>query len=122
MSGVGSGILADEDLFARIVAGFGHLLHSAGVPVTPERSTRFGTAIALARPMTVDELYWLGRVTLLTARDQTDAYDAVFRQVFEGMIDMADFRGDTTRRHPRRRRPRETASPATRSARVSRPA
>ena len=95
MSRVGSTILADEDLFARIVAGFGHLLHSAGVPVTPERSTRFGTAIALARPATVDELYWLGRVTLLTARDQTEAYDAVFRQVFEGMIDMADFRGDS---------------------------
>jgi uncharacterized protein len=95
VSDVGSVILADEDLFARIVAGFGHLLHSAGVPVTPERSTRLGTVIALARPVTVDELYWLGRVTLLTAHDQTEAYDAVFRQVFEGMIDMADFRGDS---------------------------
>ena len=71
--------------------------------------------------MTVQELYWLGRVTLLTARDQTDAYDAVFRQVFEGMIDMADFRGTATRRHPSST-PRETASPVTRSARVSRPA
>ena len=77
------------------MAGFGHLLHSAGVPVTPERSTRFGTAVAVARPATIDELYWLGRVTLLTARDQTETYDAVFRQVFEGMIDMADFRGDS---------------------------
>ena len=45
----GFAILEDEGLFARIVAGFGHVLHSAGVPVTPERSTRFGTAIALAR-------------------------------------------------------------------------
>lgn len=95
MSGISVGALEDEALFARIVAGFGHVLHSAGVPVTPERSTRFGTAIALARPTTVDELYWLGRVTLLTSRSQTETYDTVFRQVFEGLIDMADFRGDS---------------------------
>jgi uncharacterized protein with von Willebrand factor type A (vWA) domain len=95
MSGIGPATLDDEALFARIVAGFGHLLHAAGVPVTPERSTRFGTVVALARPVTTEELYWLGRVTLLTAKSQTETYDAVFRQVFEGVIDMADFRGDS---------------------------
>ncbi|MHB1067939.1 MAG: vWA domain-containing protein [Candidatus Nanopelagicales bacterium] len=78
-----------------IVAAFGHVLHSAGVPVTPERSARFGTVVTLARPATADELYWLGRVTLVTDHAQVETYDAVFRQVFQGIIDMADFRGDS---------------------------
>jgi uncharacterized protein with von Willebrand factor type A (vWA) domain len=63
--------------------------------VTPERSARFGAVVTLARPATVDELYWLGRVTLVTDHAQVDTYDAVFRQVFQGIVDMADFRGDS---------------------------
>jgi len=78
-----------------IVAAFGHLLHAAGVPVTPERSIRFGTAITLARPTQVRELYWVGRVTLLTGHDQVETYDRVFQQVFRGIVDMADYRGDS---------------------------
>ena len=81
---------------ADIVATFGHLLHHAGVPVTPERSARFGTAVILAAPQLVDELYWIGRVTLLTAHDQVEIYDRAFQQVFRGIIDIADFRGDSS--------------------------
>ena len=33
---------------AEIIAAFGHLLHEAGVPVTPERSARFTRAVLLA--------------------------------------------------------------------------
>ncbi len=84
-----------DNVFPDIVATFGHLLHAAGVPVTPERSTRFGAAISLARPQRLDELYWLGRVTLLTGQAQVETYDAVFQQVFRGVIDLADFRGDS---------------------------
>ena len=78
-----------------IAAAFGHALHAAGVPVTPERSARFATAALLAQPATVDEVYWLGRVTLLSAVEQVEAYDRVFHQVFRGIVDLADFRGDT---------------------------
>lgn len=77
------------------MAAFGHVLHRAGVPVTPERSTRFGAAITLAHPTQVGELYWLGRVTLITGHDQVETYDRVFQQVFRGIIDLADFRGDS---------------------------
>jgi uncharacterized protein with von Willebrand factor type A (vWA) domain len=80
---------------AALVAAFGHLLHATGVPVTPERSGRFAEAIALARPATVDELYWTGRVTLLTGVRQIETYDQVFAQVFRGILDVADTRGDT---------------------------
>lgn len=100
-----------DDLFARLVAAFGHLLHQAGLPVTPERSTRFGAVIALARPRTIDEVYWLGRVTLLTTHEQGEVYDRVFRQVFEGMIDLADFRGDSPHAAPPASTPTGDRSP-----------
>jgi uncharacterized protein len=84
--------LAGVDL-AGVVAAFGQLLHDAGVPVTPERSGRFATTVALARPAALDELYWAGRVTLLSGAGQIDAYDRVFAQVFRGVADVADWRG-----------------------------
>ncbi|PHX61027.1 MAG: VWA containing CoxE family protein [Actinobacteria bacterium] len=84
----------------QIAGSFGHLLHAAGVPVTPERSARFATAIILAEPQSLTELYWLGRVNLITAHDQIDIYDRVFAQVFRGIIDMADFRGDSANQAP----------------------
>jgi uncharacterized protein len=87
----GSGT-ASTDL-AEIVGAFGNLLHAAGVPVTPERSGRFATALALAQAATIDEVYWAGRVTLLTGHDEIETYDAVFAQVFRGRVDVADWRG-----------------------------
>ncbi len=78
-----------------IVAAFGHVLHEAGVPVTPERSARFARCVVLAEPRTLPELAWLGRVTLLSSHDQIDVFDRVFAQVFAGQVDLADFRGDS---------------------------
>ncbi|MDQ5975982.1 MAG: uncharacterized protein QG661_3191 [Actinomycetota bacterium] len=83
-----------------IVAAFGHVLHNAGVPVTPERSARFGTAVTIAKPRQMGELYWIGRVTLLSGRDQIETYDRVFQQVFRGIIDMADYRGQSDEAPP----------------------
>ena len=84
--------LAEVDL-AEVVAAVGQLLHAAGVPVTPERSGRLASTLALARPATVDELYWAGRVTLVSDPDEIAAYDAVFGQLFRGRADVADWRG-----------------------------
>jgi uncharacterized protein with von Willebrand factor type A (vWA) domain len=100
-----------DEIFVRVIAAFGHLLHSAGVPVTPERSTRFGTSVALAHPETIEEVYWLGRVTLLTGHDQVEVYDRVFRQVFEGLVDFADFRGDSSAPAPPSSTPTGERSP-----------
>lgn len=91
---------------ADVAGSFGQLLHAAGVPVTPERSGRFARAVALARPLTVDELYWLGRVTLLTGFDQLSTFDAVFGQVFRGLCDVTDHRGDRPAPAPPPARPR----------------
>jgi uncharacterized protein with von Willebrand factor type A (vWA) domain len=78
---------------ADVAAAVGDRLHAAGVPVTPERSGRFATALALGRAATVDEVYWAGRVTLLSGHEQIAVYDAVFDQVFRGIVDAADWRG-----------------------------
>ena len=92
MTGPADDRLAAVDL-ADMVAAFGQLLHAAGVPVSPERSGRFATALALTRPDRLDEVYWAGRVTLLSGVDQVEAYDRVFDQVFRGVADVADWRG-----------------------------
>ncbi len=85
---------------AAIAAAFGHALHAAGVPVTPERSARFAAAVTVAEPTTLDGLYWLGRVTLVTAHDQVEVFDRVFNQVFQGLVDVADFRGQSSNPPP----------------------
>lgn len=85
--------MTDGTDLAAITAAFGHLLHQAGVPVTPERSARFTESILLAHPQTVSDIYWLGRVTLLADHGNVPLYDAVFDQVFRGMLDIADSRG-----------------------------
>jgi uncharacterized protein len=78
---------------AAIAGRFSWLLHAAGVPVTPERAGRFATAVALAEPVLVRDLYWTGRVTLLTEPAQIETFDRVFAQVFSGTTDPADWRG-----------------------------
>jgi uncharacterized protein with von Willebrand factor type A (vWA) domain len=78
---------------AAVAGAFGALLHAAGVPVSPERSGRFAAAVTLVRPVTLDELYWAGRVTLVGGSADLDAYDRVFGHVFGGRADVADWRG-----------------------------
>jgi uncharacterized protein with von Willebrand factor type A (vWA) domain len=81
---------------ALLAVAFGDALHRAGLPVTPERSGRFAAAVGLLSPSSLDELYWAGRITLLTDHAQVDAFDRVFGQVFRGLVDPADTRGDPT--------------------------
>lgn len=107
--------MAEPADLSAICAAFGDLLHRAGVPVTPERSARFATAVVIAEPRSLDELYWLGRVTLTTAHDQHDIYDQVFRQVFHGMIDIAEIGSDTEQVGSPESAPEGESSPQSRS-------
>ncbi len=75
---------------AQVVATFGQVLHVAGIPATPERRTRFAQAVVAIDPKQVTELYWAGRVTLLSSREQIEIYDSVFNQVFRGIVDLTD--------------------------------
>jgi uncharacterized protein with von Willebrand factor type A (vWA) domain len=80
---------------ADVASRFSALLHAAGVPVTPERAGRFASALFLSPPAFTSDLYWLARVTLVTDQGHIPVFDAVFASVFEGIVDPADFRGDT---------------------------
>lgn len=96
---------------ARVLAAFGNLLHQAGVPVTPERSARFAQVVLLAEPATLPELAALGRTTLVSAHDQIEIFDRVFAQVFGGIVDQAEFRGDSATPPPPSAVPQGEKSP-----------
>jgi uncharacterized protein with von Willebrand factor type A (vWA) domain len=83
---------AGPDL-ADVAGHLGERLAGAGVNVTAERRGRFAAAVQLARPVTLDELYWIGRVTLVADRLHIDVWDRLFAQVFRGITDVAEFRG-----------------------------
>jgi uncharacterized protein with von Willebrand factor type A (vWA) domain len=79
---------------ATVAATFGDRLHSAGIPVTPERSGRFAAAIDLTAPATYADVYWAARITLISGHDQLEQFDRVFGHVFGELADQADTRGD----------------------------
>ena len=79
---------------ALLCGHFGDLLRSAGVAVPVERVTWWAAATVAAEPVAIKELYWLARVTLVDRAEHLEAFDAVFGQVFRGLVDVADFRGD----------------------------
>lgn len=79
---------------ATVAATFGDRLHSAGIPVTPERSGRFAAAIDLTAPATYDDIYWAARITLVSGHDQIEQFNRVFGHIFGELADPADKRGD----------------------------
>ena len=79
---------------AWLAASFSDSLHRAGVPVAPEGAGRFARAVVLLDPVTVNDLYWAARITLVTDTDQLETFDRVFGQVFGGTADTAGRRGD----------------------------
>ena len=79
---------------ATIAATFGDRLHSAGIPVTPERSGRFAAVVDLTAPATYADVYWAARITLISGHDQLEQFDRVFGQVFGELADQAGARGD----------------------------
>jgi uncharacterized protein with von Willebrand factor type A (vWA) domain len=92
---------------ATVAATFGDRLHSAGIPVTPERSGRFAAAMDLTAPATYDDVYWAARITLISGHDQLEQFDRVFGHVFGELADQAGTRGDpgspATSNKPRKR-------------------
>jgi uncharacterized protein with von Willebrand factor type A (vWA) domain len=106
---------------ATVAATFGDRLHSAGIPVTPERSGRFAAAMDLTAPATYADVYWAARITLVSGHDQLEQFDRVFGHIFGKLADPADVRGEqgspSSTRRPRLRSPgasdngRGTAAP-----------
>jgi uncharacterized protein len=86
------GIVLERTDLAEVAARFGARLRAAGLPVGPDRSTRFAAAIALADPMTTQELYWCALATLVGDPGEIPTFDRVFALVFGAMPDRASTR------------------------------
>jgi len=82
---------------AGLVAAFSTSLRQAGIPVTSERAGRFADAVLIAGPVSVPELFHLGRATLLTGREQYETYERVFDRVFRGILGSPRMQPETLR-------------------------
>jgi uncharacterized protein with von Willebrand factor type A (vWA) domain len=89
-----NGVVTDTDL-AVLSVSLSERLRSEGLLMSHERAGRFVGAVQLINPVSVEELYWTARVTFVTRREDLAAFDRVFRQIFRGLADTADHRGDT---------------------------
>ena len=81
---------------ATLLARFSDRLREAGVAVSPDQTIRLATLVTLGVPRTVEELYWCARVSLVRSTADIAAFDAIFALVFRGMVDVAEYRGDST--------------------------
>ncbi|MGO8725790.1 MAG: vWA domain-containing protein [Streptosporangiaceae bacterium] len=89
-----AGSAAGNHDLAELTARFGAALRLAGLPAGPGRCQRFAIAVTVARPATLRALYLCALATLVSSREQAEILHAVFGQVFGGLADIADLRGD----------------------------
>lgn len=85
---------------ASLVTLLGRELHRAGVPVSTAEADALARVLELCRPTRVDELYWCSRVSLLRSIDSVTQFDAVFAMVFRGLVDIAEYRGQSAPEPP----------------------
>jgi uncharacterized protein with von Willebrand factor type A (vWA) domain len=74
--------MAEDSSFVAMLAGFGEELRLAGVPVGSGDVLTYCAAMAALDPGDILDLYWAGRTSLVTRRDQIPVYDRVFRTYF----------------------------------------
>jgi uncharacterized protein with von Willebrand factor type A (vWA) domain len=70
----------DRAIFA---STFAERLRSLGVQVSLTSTERCARALGAVPAMTLDDLYWLLRVSLLNSQSQIDTFDRVFAVVFD---------------------------------------
>jgi len=91
---VSDGVFRVETVYLDLPAVVGALsqrLHTAGVPMTPERSVHLAQALTLIKPITRRRLYWTARAVLVSDPAQVTAFDSVFFSVFGRQRDHEDF-------------------------------
>ena len=79
--------LADREPYVEMLVDFGEALRGAGMGVGSGDLLTYCAAMASLEPGDLLDLYWAGRTTLVTRRDQFPVYDRVFRRFF---LDQAD--------------------------------
>jgi uncharacterized protein with von Willebrand factor type A (vWA) domain len=72
----------DEAPFVRLLVDFSRELRAAGLTLGSGDVLTYSAAMAALDPTDLLDLYWAGRTTLVTRRDQIPVYDRVFRRFF----------------------------------------
>ena len=70
------------EAFAGTLVGFGHALRDAGLPVGTGGVVTYCAAAAELNPADLLDLYWAGRSTLVTRREQLPVYHDTFLRYF----------------------------------------
>jgi uncharacterized protein len=70
--------------FITVLTGFGRELRAAGIPAGTGDVLAYCAAMAALDPTDLLDLYWAGRATLVTRREDIPVYDRVFRRYFLG--------------------------------------
>jgi uncharacterized protein with von Willebrand factor type A (vWA) domain len=75
--------------FVRLLVDFARELRSAGLSVGSGDVVTYSAAMAALDPTDLLDLYWAGRTTMVTRREQIPLYDKTFRRFFldEGAAD-----------------------------------
>ena len=68
--------------FTGLLVSFAGELRAAGLAVGSGDVLQYCSALSLLDPADLVDLYWAGRTTLVTKRDDIATYDAVFRRFF----------------------------------------
>ena len=76
------GSVAAQAPFAALLVDFSRELRAAGVTVGTGDVLTYCSAMLPLDPSDLLDLYWAGRTTLVSRRDDIPAYDRVFRQFF----------------------------------------
>jgi len=76
--------LTDLDPFAGVLIGFARELRSAGIKVGTDDVLTYFKSMSPLDPTDLVDLYWAGKVTLLSRHEDIPAYDRTFRKYFLG--------------------------------------
>ncbi|HZB81484.1 MAG TPA: VWA domain-containing protein [Rubrobacteraceae bacterium] len=67
-----------------VAVTFGRLLRRAGLATGPDRVVEFTRALEELDPTRREDVYWAGRVTLCSRREDLELYDKAFEAFWEG--------------------------------------
>ena len=86
--------MPDEAPIVELLVAFGHELRSAGLVVGSGDVMTYCAAMASLDASDLADLYWAGRTTMVTRREQIADYDRVFRRFF---LDEDESQSDSVR-------------------------
>jgi len=77
-----------------LVGALSQRLHTAGLPVTPERASHFAESLTLMKPQARRRLYWTARAIFVTGPLQVPIFDSVFFEIFGATKFETEFEAD----------------------------